>query len=140
MSNTSGGSVWAPGTYKKCHQGAQEASKLAVFVEHRCRFLTIGGAIWFRPFYGLLAFLWPFWIAFWIRMCRDLIKVLSMLFYQIVGTRPAYGHKITMYGFFRPIWGPSGSPRGPKRGPRHRKGWTHQLTNITDTIAIIYKV
>ena len=42
--------------------------------------------------------------------------------YQIVGARLAYGHRITMYGFFRPISGPSGSVGGPKKvGARHKK-------------------
>ena len=42
--------------------------------------------------------------------------------YQIVGARLTYGHRITMYGFFRPISGPSGSVGGPKKvGARHKK-------------------
>ena len=62
--------------------------------------------------------------------------------YQIVGARLTYGHRITMYGFFRPISGPSGSVGGPKKvGARHeKKVWEYQLTNITNAIAIIYKV
>ena len=66
-------------------------------------------------------------------VCQDLIKVWSMLFYQIVGTRPAYGPKMTIYGHFRPFWGPMAPPDGPSRP---KKRFQHIVLGVPDLIEV----